>query len=211
MSFESAYTAPTHHVYLIFGTMPEELKTDATTDTYSIRFGRQLRVEDVRWLHEYAHQSVDTPMRRVVIETAGMTTQAQNALLKLFEELQQGVYFFLFLPSGSSVLATLRSRCFIIDAGDDQHTLSETFESFIAASPRDRLKTIDTLWEQGEQIRHTAVLDLLHDLERYLHRMHHAGEHTSTLIRTRKVADSLRDALHHGALHKGTLQLAAFI
>ncbi len=212
MNFEDICERPQHHAYIIFGTVPEHVETNVHEERYVIRIGKHLSVEDVRWLHEYAHHSTDAPMRRVILEATGASVQAQNALLKILEEMQQGVYFFIVFPPGTAVLETLLSRCYVVENnGEDGNALSEHFTEFIGAAPKKRLAMIDTLWDRGEGVRHTAILALLRDAEIYLHTAIRTSGDADTVDRCRRAVEHLRDAVDHGALHKGTLQIFAFI
>ena len=62
-----------------------------------------------------------------------MGREAQNALLKTFEEPIKGNYFFLITPSAERLLSTLRSRLFILpskkvkEEGSDVEKLAEDF------------------------------------------------------------------------------------
>jgi len=49
-----------------------------------------------------------------IIEIDSMTHEAQNALLKMFEEPNEYAHFFLILPSEELLLPTLRSRLFVV-------------------------------------------------------------------------------------------------
>ena len=205
---------PQHHAYLVFGTLAESIQPRPGRGLYVARFEKSISVEEVRWLHDYAHQSVGTGTRKVVLGAPGISFQAQNALLKIIEETQQSVYFFIFLPSGTNILDTLLSRCYIIETTDgNTETASSEFEKFITASPKKRLEMIDIIWNQGESARHITILRLLQDFEKYLHRCVAGGgakddKHTE---RCRRATENFRDAIYNGALHKGTLQVLALV
>ena len=72
---------------------------------------------------------------------------------------------------------------------------------------------IDALWEQKDTSRHVGILQLLHDLELHMQQTIAKDAHTKKehLYRCKKAGKSLRDGIYQGALHKGTLQLMAFI
>ncbi len=69
-------------------------------------------VEAVRTIRETVYlKPNDLDVRIYLLKEADrMTPQAQNALLKLFEEPPRGVYFFLLAASPSALLPTVRSR-----------------------------------------------------------------------------------------------------
>ena len=83
-----------------------------------------------------------------VIATLFVTHEAQNALLKLFEEPPKGLSFQLVLPESVELLPTLLSR-----VGQEIHHATNTddsaWEVFLAASAADRLKQIDA-WQKSK-------------------------------------------------------------
>ena len=99
-------------------------------------------VDEARELAERASRrpvAGDTQM--FVIGANSLTREAQNALLKLFEEPGEGTHFFLVVPVVEVLLPTLRSRAVVLDASEfgvlaearDQRELSaETFLSLAA-------------------------------------------------------------------------------
>ena len=123
---------PQHHAYIIFGT--HELKEPCKSSDgllYTMQTDKELTVDQVRELQEYAVQTTGDETRKVLLYAQGITTQAQNALLKILEETQQGVFFFICLPSGVKVLDTLASRCYVIESREKKSKLSEHFTQFI--------------------------------------------------------------------------------
>lgn len=61
-----------------------------------------------------------------------MTHEAQNALLKIFEEPTKGTHFFLIIPQKEALLPTLTSRVFLVEdlhinEDDEARTLAEKF------------------------------------------------------------------------------------
>lgn len=70
-----------------------------------------LSVDDARRVTELAAGKAFAGDTKVVIVAASRAYhEAQNALLKLFEEPPEGTYLFLILPSLGGLLPTLRSR-----------------------------------------------------------------------------------------------------
>ncbi len=68
-------------------------------------------VEDARTVTQHASQKAFSGENRAIIITAHRVYhQAQNALLKLFEEPSPGTHLFLILPTLGGLLPTLRSR-----------------------------------------------------------------------------------------------------
>lgn len=73
---------------------------------------KTIGIEAVRSLREMAYISPNDLEVKIyiIIDADTMTEQAQNALLKLFEEPPKNVYFFLLCTSASGLLTTVRSR-----------------------------------------------------------------------------------------------------
>ena len=213
MEIQNIITEPHHHAYIVFGYAAEDVHTQQNKGLYVMRTEKELGVDAVRELHSYAFQGTDGAERKIIIfSTPGVSLQAQNALLKMMEETGEGTHFFLCLPQGTELLSTLLSRCYIIDnrtahAGE----MTEHFQRFIHAHPKDRLAMLEKIWDQGESIRHSAILQLLQDFEKHIHRLIVDKKTRSDIARHIRVARNLRDALYTGALHKGTLHALAFV
>lgn len=80
-------------------------------------------VEDARRVQELAMQTaVGGDARVVVIAASRLYHEAQNALLKLFEEPAPGTYVLLVLPSLGGLLPTLRSRVQTLARRAESHT-----------------------------------------------------------------------------------------
>ena len=210
MGIEREILSPNHHAYLFFGTLPEQIRTTTTEGRMVLRYDHPLGVEEVRLLQEFALQSVTTGKRVLVCTAPGSSLQAQNALLKLIEDMQAGVYCFLCFPPGTAVAATLRSRCALLEE-EVQTQYSEEFATFLQQSPAKRLAFLDEIWAIGEGKRHARITQLAQDAECYLREGIRTESDQKTLHRRRRLTRQLREALQHGALHKMTLQLLAFL
>lgn len=72
-------------------------------------------IDDVRQVQEAVRTASAQHQTRVLFaDAAYMTTQAQNALLKLLEEPQDGVSLLLITARPALLLATVRSRCQVV-------------------------------------------------------------------------------------------------
>ena len=77
--------------------------------------GANIKIEQVRTLMKEVSLQNTAKARAVLFEKAQlMTPQSANALLKTLEEAPEQTWFFLLVPSVSSVLSTIRSRSQII-------------------------------------------------------------------------------------------------
>jgi hypothetical protein len=109
------------------------------------------------------HTEKDGGKKIFIIETNSITPEAQNALLKVFEEPQANAHFFVIIPSAEILLPTLRSRMMILrhTAGQNGNTndtrashdmqtgatggFAKSAEAFIKMPLKDRIKFADDL------------------------------------------------------------------
>ena len=210
MLLEQEILAPNHHAYLLFGLLPEDILTNVAEGRYVFRREHLIGVEDVRWLQNYEMQTVVEQRRVLLCSAPGITLQAQNALLKVMEELQEGVHFFLCIPPGTAVVATLRSRCVVLEQ-QEQESYSTEFAEFLSQTSAKRLEFLDTIWLLGEKERHVHISKLAEDADLYLQECIRTNKGQKCIDRCRKATDQLRDGIQNGALHKVTIQLLAFL
>ncbi len=86
------------------------IEAQANPDVIVLRYGL-FSVDDARRVYDIAGQAPFTGEYKVILISASRVYhEAQNALLKLFEEPPAGVYLFFILPSLGGLLPTLRSR-----------------------------------------------------------------------------------------------------
>jgi hypothetical protein len=136
----------------------EELKMQVkgNPDLVVLRYGL-LSVEDARRVTELAASAPFVGEHKVIIIAASRAYhEAQNALLKLFEEPPVGVYMFFILPSLGGLLPTLRSRVQVLSPRKDvrrptsdvgrrtSHTLAAA-EEFMKATKEKRTEMIKKL------------------------------------------------------------------
>jgi len=141
-------------------------------DIIVLRYGL-FSVDDARRVLEVAASAPFTGEHKVLIIAASRVFhEAQNALLKLFEEPPQGAYLFLVLPTLGSLLPTLRSRVQILnvksgfrnptsDVGFRKPYISAA-EEFLKASKEKRSAMIKKLTsgrdeEEKRELRHEAI------------------------------------------------------
>ncbi|MDE1919798.1 MAG: hypothetical protein KGH56_03885 [Patescibacteria group bacterium] len=116
-------------------------------DIVVMRYGL-FSVEDARGVAELAAGVPFAGEHKVVIIAASRAYhEAQNALLKIFEEPPPGTYLFLILPTAGGLLPTLRSRMGTLDAhvGHTMSHIPEIAEQFMKASREKRSAMIKKL------------------------------------------------------------------
>ena len=121
------------------------MRLENNPDISVLAFGL-LSVEDVRRVVESASQAPffgDT--KAIVIAASRVYHEAQNALLKLFEEPPRGTHLFLILPTLGSLLPTLRSRVQVLTVDSPRAKVPEEAEIFIGATKEKRSALIKKL------------------------------------------------------------------
>jgi DNA polymerase III, delta subunit len=117
-----------------------EMKIQGNPDVVVMRYGL-LTVEDARQVSELAAGAPFIGAHKVVIIAASRAYhEAQNALLKIFEEPPKGTYLFLVLPTLGSLLPTLRSRVHVLESTVEHLTphIPEVALEFVKASKEKR-------------------------------------------------------------------------
>ena len=121
-------------------------------DVIVLKYGL-FSVEDARRVQEVAMQAPLAGTHKVIVIAATrLYHEAQNALLKLFEEPPEGTYLFLIIPSAGSLLPTLRSRVQIFTPGavsrsskQQGERIHELIHEFLQASVEKRSAMIKKL------------------------------------------------------------------
>lgn len=116
-------------------------------DVVIMRYGL-FSVEDARRVAELAAGAPFAGAHKVVIIAASRAYhEAQNALLKLFEEPSPGTYLFFVLPSLGGLLPTLRSRVGVLDVSLKRagSVVPEAAKQFVKASREKRSAMIKKL------------------------------------------------------------------
>lgn len=101
-------------------------------------------VDDARAVNRFALQApIASDRKLVAIQTGRIYHEAQNALLKTFEEPQEGTTLVLIVPTEGIVLPTLRSR--LLTLPGRKRTVSAEAQAFINASKVEREKLVTKL------------------------------------------------------------------
>lgn len=148
-----------HHAYYIEGSLGEyeKLSVKGIYQKYE-RFG----IDEARELIQTASLK-NTSDTIYVVEASAITSEAQQALLKLFEEPQAGTTFILVSPHGT-LLSTLKSRMLPfpnLKKKNKQHTFAK---KFLAANAKERSASVAALLKDEEDQR-GRVREFLQALE----------------------------------------------
>lgn len=134
---------------LAFAEKEYGLSATGNPDLAVLRYGL-LSVDDARALGSFARQAPVTGNAKAIIISADrFFHEAQNALLKIFEEPPEGTFLFLVVPSEGNVLPTLRSRMTPLPGGQGDG-MSEIAEEFIAGTKIAREKIVAKLLERAK-------------------------------------------------------------
>lgn len=209
-----------HHAYVISGERDEVLpeltsflekelaiQTTANPDywygDYDV-FG----IAEARFLKDLQqNKATNGGMRVFVISLRRITREAQNALLKIFEEPASASHFFIIIPAVHILLPTLRSRVFVVPRVK-RSAHGDEAETFLRMSHKDRL-TFVSKFIQKEHGADEAIA-LLNQLEA---RLYADGEEKVKSTPYREAFERIytsRDYLHlQGASIKGVLEYTA--
>lgn len=173
-----------HHAYLIEGerevVLPQILefvaglgmKVLGNPDLYQVFFD-SFKIEDARNLRKDTQEKSASSGKKIfIIYANSFLIEAQNTLLKMFEEPNQDVHFFVITPSKDVLLHTLVSRFYVIK-NDDRLNDTKLALEFVSSSLLKRLDMIKSLLteEDDESIDspRSVSIKFLDSLEVVLH------------------------------------------
>ena len=136
---------------------PDYTKTEFST------FG----IDDAKVLAETARRKAFLENRSIIVVYANsFTTEAQNSLLKLFEDPMQGVHFFIITSADTFLLPTLLSRLLLVSGQDYSYKPNlNNAKNFVNSSIAERQEMLLPYIDSKDKI---SVLNFLNDLESYL-------------------------------------------
>ncbi len=177
-----------HHAYLIEGDreliVPEivsflqtiNVATVANPDFAHITIDN-FKIDDALSLRTMGEQKGYTDNKKIFIVSANsLSLDAQQTLLKMFEEPILNTHFFLVVPDKNALVRTLISRFYFIDASGEKKNLKET-QKFFALTPTARIAFLKDFLEEGDEDEGMVATDssrakslrFLNDLEAVLH------------------------------------------
>lgn len=159
-----------HHAFLVTAPsiaaspIPEQYKTEnidthhICTDVFSIDAARALT-------RQASQKAVREDEHVFVILCQSMTREAQNALLKLFEEPPAHTQFFVVMQNIQSIIPTLLSRFVVLDGGIA--STNEAFVAFIALPYSERMNIIT---EKTKAKERTWIQEIITGALTYAHK-----------------------------------------
>lgn len=191
-----------HHAYLFTGDLEEGVRAarsfaahtfniegEAHPDIALFSFGL-LTVEDARRIGVFSLQApVAGDTRLIVLATGRLYHEAQNALLKLFEEPNPGTVLILIVPTAGILLPTLRSRLVPLPHEGSALSHDTLADTFLAASATEREKLIAKLLartkadaEEDKQAARLEVISLVEGLTAQAYTARKSGNNDPRLL-----------------------------
>lgn len=180
----------THHAYYIEGPTNQYDEYRARIKPHLAERYERLGVDEVRRLIE--RSALKHAANQVVLLVAPfVTTEAQQALLKLFEEPQPGTTFVLVVPHGV-LLPTLRSRMLPYPGWESLVEPAADAKKFLRSSGKERSDLIAALLkdDEGAKERSRSLVDAL---EQELYKKKSDPAARAALADLAMVRDYLRD------------------
>ncbi len=164
-----------HHAYCIEGN-PElvlseltefleeniDFKTHGNPDFWHGSF-ETFSIDESRKLKERQEKTAFGGTKIFVLSFSFITREAQNSLLKVFEEPTPQTHFFILTPTSDVLLPTLRSRLVVLRhkrKEDDPDSIKKFIQSTVAK----RLVVVKSFIEEKDR---SGALDFLSELESY--------------------------------------------
>lgn len=169
-----------HHAYFIEGEkravlaeIEEFLKkvlgmADRSHPDIHVREHQSFGIDESKMLQNMQSMKPVAGAKKIfIIVVESMTNEAQNSLLKVFEEPTVGTHFFIISSSQRILLPTLRSRVAVITHHSAKNLSSEEkAKDFISMSPRERLAYVSEIIEEKDRAKAenflNAIVSMLH-------------------------------------------------
>ncbi len=170
----------THHAYYIEGSLTQfdayvdAIRTsegyEASDPNFVARKYEKFGIDEARALIEHGALKSTGSRALFVVATSSITSEAQQALLKLLEEPQQGTIFVLLVPHGI-LLPTLRSRCMQLPLTVEMSaSTANTAREFLSWPYKKRSDWIAVTLKKEEDDSREYVRAFLNDLEAELYK-----------------------------------------
>ncbi len=194
-----------HHANLLIGSIDWALSQIPASEKIegqdvSVTHYERMSIAQVRALiYEAGLRPVVRPYRTFILICDSLLHEAQNALLKLFEEPNAHTLFYLVIPREDMLLPTLRSRLHVLGK-ESQVRASEVFTKFHALGYAERLSSIADKIKAED---HAWILGVVAGFSQYAHDTKNpAYMHTAVLIESyiHTTGSSKKMLLEHLAL-----------
>lgn len=161
----------THHAYLVTNGTCRSVRNYLESEGIPITGNPDiveaihdaLKIEDARNLIREASLRPVGDRRFFILETGSILPEAQNALLKLFEEPNANVHFFVCVPQGATILPTLRSRLSELPLEEEAKAPSSEAAAFLKQTVAERLDVVGKLVDGQDRNAAIAFVEALLD------------------------------------------------
>jgi len=198
----------------------QKVSTQANSDL-ALFNNEQITIDTAREIVASVASKKVSNARFCILSFDRMTTEAQNTLLKTFEEPQEGTYFFILVPNVEVVLPTIRSRCQIISTESSGGESRLNAQEFLKQKVSERFAYIET-WTKAKKdednVSKSEVIHFIEELEQVLWEKFKKSSSVSTLQKQEGLEDLFSDirmvkqyANIRGASHRVLLDYLAMI
>lgn len=116
-------------------------------------------IADARMLYSRATlRPVEDSLRQFIVSFGSITSEAQNALLKLFEEPPVTSVFHIVVAREDMLLSTVRSRLQLVSTVHRDHVVSDVFKDFQQSTLNERLAAVTTRTKNKDQAWAEAIV-----------------------------------------------------
>jgi DNA polymerase III delta prime subunit len=164
-------TGTIHHAYIVEGSAEDirlklfdfiekhlKLPVSGNPDLWHGQF-ETFSIDDARKIRDaQSNKGVSGDRKIFIIETRGITVEAQNSLLKVLEEPTSGTHIFIILPSSEIVLPTLRSRVMIVSLRNEHDPKIEA-RKFLKVSLAERLEMVGEIAEEKDKAKAQELIE----------------------------------------------------
>ena len=174
-----------HHAYLVEGLKEEILpkiydfvesmgfKIKNNPDLYNISLDT-FKIEDANNLRSFQYEKSILGGKKIYIISADIfLLEAQNTLLKIFEEPTLDTHFFIIVPDLEIFLPTIFSRCRVVRSNLKLKADWQNAENFIKMTPKNRVEFLKNFVKTDDKDNDESVrlraLKFLNALESILH------------------------------------------
>ncbi|HLP44192.1 MAG TPA: hypothetical protein VK145_02835 [Candidatus Nanoarchaeia archaeon] len=177
--FSAILENPSHHAYLIIGNIEANYETLRLTirqqvaqgileasDIWSRQF-ENLNIDDAREIKEVQSTKPIGERRVVLFSLQTIQSEAQNSLLKLFEDPLSDTVSIVCAVNSEMFLPTVLSRFNIVHSGRDENDgQDKTISKFLSGSIKTRFEIVESIVNEKDKVQAEKFLNTL---EQVLH------------------------------------------
>ena len=147
----------------------QKIKAPYTGADYLAFEKTTISIDDIRLIQDMHEQKSIGEEKTIICAGSFITTQAQNALLKMIEDTKEGERIFIIVPYEAELLSTIISRVqtFRLESESENREVKE----FVEMPAHERILYIEQNFLSIEEsdTKRDALLGFFRDLEKYTH------------------------------------------